>query len=302
MLTLICVNTCTAQTPKWDGQTVRDVPYKQVADRPLLMDLYLPEERRSDKSPVIYYVHGGGWAAGNKKKFGSTLMLPVFRQLAEHGFVCVSVSYRLCRKGQGVRMRDCVTDVKDGLRFLKRHAERYAIDPNRVVVFGDSAGGQLAQMPAYAAPEDFAGDPDLAATTIRPCAGISWYGPSDFTDVALFETGLSDRKPDRFGNRITGDEGGYQTNPKAFEEMSPYYWIQKDSPPMLLLQGDADATIPLAHAIHLKEKANRIGANVEMMIVKNAGHNWRRAGGAPTPSVPEIQRITSEYALRQVSP
>lgn len=89
----------------------------------------------------------------------------------------------------------------------------------------------------------------------------------------------------------------------AFEEMSPYFyfWIKKDSPPLLMMQGDTDATIPLPHAIHLKEKADRIGADVEMIIVKNAGHNWRKAGGDPEPGVKEIKGITAEYALRQES-
>ena len=53
----------------WQGQSFRDVTYKQVGERKLLMDIYLPDDHKSDKAPVIYYVHGGGWAAGNKEKF-----------------------------------------------------------------------------------------------------------------------------------------------------------------------------------------------------------------------------------------
>lgn len=285
----------------WNGKSFRDVTYKQVGERKLLMDIYMPDDHKFDKAPVIYYVHGGGWAAGNKEKFGNALMLPVFRQLSENGFVCVSISYRLCKKGKNVLMRDCVTDAMDGLRFLKKHSERYGIDPDCIVVFGDSAGGQLAQMLTYASPDSFAGDQDLAAIDVQPRAGISWYGPSDFTDVNLFKTNLSDKNPDRFGERISGDGDGYKKNPKAFEEMSPYHWIKKDSPPMLVLQGDTDATIPLPHAIHLKEKADHVGADVEMIIVKNAGHNWRKAGGDPVPGLEEIQRITAEYAIQQVA-
>ena len=110
------------------------------------------------------------------------------------------------------------------------------------------------------------------------------------------------KNPDRFGERIAGTAVSYADNPKAFEEMSPEYWLNKENPPLLLLQGDRDATIPLAHATHLKRKADRIGARVEMHIVKNAVHNWRAAGGTPTPSVEEIQRITAEFALQCVIP
>ncbi|MGB7326132.1 MAG: alpha/beta hydrolase [Rubripirellula sp.] len=286
---------------EWNGKSFRDVIYKQVGSRRLLMDIYQPKTSKFDKAPVIYYVHGGGWAAGSKAGFGSRLMLPVFEQLAENGFVCVAVQYRLCKKGSGVLMRDCVTDAMDGLRYLKKNAAQYSIDPNRIVVFGDSAGGQLAQMLTVAEPDGFTGDQSLAEIKVQPLAGISWYGPSDFTDVSLFKTELSDKNPDRFGERISGNQGGYQENAKAYEEMSPYYWIKQDSPPLLMLQGDTDATIPLPHAPHLKKKADSIGADVEMIIVKNSGHNWRRAGGDPEPELAEIQRITAEYALRQIT-
>ena len=284
----------------WSGETFPDVTYKQVDGRKIKMDIYMPPASKSEAAPVLYYVHGGGWAAGSKAKFGLPLMLPVFQQVAEKGFACVSINYRLSKKISGVLMRDCLTDAMDGMRFLKKHAERYGIDPDRIVVWGDSAGGQLAQMLTLADPDDFIGDVSLAGITVHPIAGMSWYGPTDFTDVDLFKTDIEDRNPDRFSARITGTEGGYAEYPKAYEEMSPYYWIKKDSPPLLLVQGDTDATIPLAHAPHLKEKADKIGADVTMVIVENAGHNWRKAGGDPNPDLQEIQRLTAEYAVRRV--
>ncbi|MEP2775912.1 MAG: alpha/beta hydrolase [Luteolibacter sp.] len=285
----------------WEGESFLNVIYKQVDGRQIRMDIYLPPGEKSEAAaPVIYYVHGGGWAAGSKAKGGLPLMLPVFRQLAEKGFVCVSIDYRLYKPGNGVLMRDCVTDAVDGLRFLKKEAKQYGIDPDKIVVWGDSAGGQLAQMLALADPKTFPGDESLAEFDVQPIAGISWYGPTDFTDTKLFKVDSSDKEPDRFGSRITGTEGGYAENPKAYEEMSPYFWISKQSPPMLLIQGDKDTTIPLAHAPHLKEKADKIGADVTMMIVKNAGHNWRKVGGEIEPSLEEIQRITADFASRHI--
>ena len=156
-------------------------------------------------------------------------------------------------------------------------------------------------MLAYADHDQFPGDETLLGNDVQPIAGISWYGPSDFTDVKLFETDFSDKNADRFGARIAGSDSNYAKNPQAFEEMSPTSWIKKDSPPMLVMQGNRDSTIPLAHATHLKEKADEIGADVEMVIVKNAGHNWRKAGGDPEPGKEEIQRMTAEYALQQIA-
>ena len=309
-LTLVCAVAaaclCTATEAAsdgevaWTGDTILDVTYKQVGQQQLKLDIYMPPAGRSNAAPVLYYVHGGGWAAGSKAKGGLRLMVPVFRQVAEKGFVCVSINYRLCKKNSSIRMRDCVTDAMDGLRFLNKHAERYGLDPERVVVWGDSAGGQLAQMLALADHDAFPGDPTLGDSNLRPIAGMSWYGPTDFTDVDLFRTDLSDKKPDRFGVRITGSTRGLMENPKAFEEMSPYHWIDKDSPPLLLLQGDTDTTIPLAHATHLKNKADQVGADVTMIVVENSGHNWRGVGGEPKPNLKEIQRTTAEFAVRQI--
>ncbi|WP_372798663.1 alpha/beta hydrolase fold domain-containing protein [Pontiella sp.] len=304
LITLLCggvaFGAATESKVDWAGETLLDVTYKQVGKRPLKLDIYLPPSGKPEKAPLLYYVHGGGWAAGSKDKGGLPLMRPVFEQVAEKGWVCVSIDYRLCRKNSGVLMRDCVVDAMDGLRFLKRHAQQYGIDPDRIVVWGDSAGGQLAQMLTLADPKLFPGDEALAGFDVVPKAGISWYGPTDFTDLNLFKTDLSDKNPDRFGFRITGRDGGFEMFPEEYKAMSPYYWIKKESPPLLLLQGDTDSTIPFAHAPHLKNKADQIGADVEMVIVKNAGHNWRKAGGSPEPGVDEIQRITAAYAVRQM--
>jgi acetyl esterase/lipase len=284
----------------WPGKSFLDVTYKQVKGHDIKLDIYMPTGEKTEAAPLIYYVHGGGWTVGGKDKGGLPLMLPVFKRLAEKGFVCVSIDYRLYKKNNGVIIRDCFTDAVDGLRFLKKHAGRYGIDPERVVVWGDSAGGQLAQMLTYADPAAFPGDESLAGYDVHPTAGMSWYGPTDFTDVDLFKTDLSDKDPDRFGFRLTGQEGGYAKFPEAYKEMSPYFCIRKESPPLLLLQGDADATIPFVHATHLKNKADKIGADVTMIVVKNAGHNWRRAGGAINPSLEDIQRMTADFALKQI--
>lgn len=284
----------------WAGESLRDIVYKQVGATELHLDVFMPPVKKFDSAPVIYFVHGGGWAAGSKDKFSSRLFLPVFEKLAEAGFVGVAVQYRLARKGRGVLMRDCVTDAMDGLRYLRQNAVRLGIDPERVVVFGDSAGGQLIQMLNLAGPDGFQGDENLASFGVQPIGALSWYGPTDFTDSKLFETDFSDKNPDRFGERIVGEGKSYVDYPEAFEEMSPYYWIRPDSPPMLLIQGNHDSTIPLAHAVHLQEKADRIGAKVDTIIVKNSGHNWRAAGGEPSPSLAEIQRITWAYALKLI--
>ena len=287
-------------TVAWKGKSFLNVSYKNVGSHQILMDIYMPQTKKFKASPLLYYVHGGGWAAGSKDKRGLPLMRPVFELLSKEGFICVSINYRLYNKKNGVLIQDCVTDAMDGLRFLKKNKDLYGIAPNKVIVWGDSAGGQIAQMLTYADYDMFVGDKSLSSYKVKPIAGISWYGPSDFTDVELFKSSYSDKEPNRFGSRITGTNEAYSENKKAYEKVSPYYWIKKDSPPLLLIHGDSDPTIPYHHAEHLKKKADSIKANVTLVTVKNSAHNWKKSGGNINPSLSEIQKVTAEFALKQI--
>lgn len=200
----------------------------------------------------------------------------------------VSVDYRLCNKGGTVAMRDCVIDSKDALRYLAKNAEALGVDPERFYVMGDSAGGQIAQMLLLSSPASLVGDPQLAEASYRIIAGVSWYGPCDFEDPNLFN---HDDRPDfrdRFGARIVITEVSAEEKLKLYREMSPVQYLSKDSPPLLMIQGDKDTTIPVKHAYYMKEKAEAASAPVEIMIIKNAGHNWRKVGTDIEPTADDI--------------
>jgi len=104
MLVLITGSVCCVAevTPAakvaWTGETFLDVTYKQVNGRQIKMYIYMPPDSRSAAAPVLYYVHGRGWAAGSKAKGGLPLMQPVLRLVAEKGFVCVSINYGFCQE------------------------------------------------------------------------------------------------------------------------------------------------------------------------------------------------------------
>ena len=143
---------------------------------------------------------------------------------------------------------------------------------------GDSAGGHIAQMLLLSSPESLPGDPTLAEVTYRMVAGVSWYGPCDFEKTDLFN---HDDRPDfrdRFGPRILGSDSGPQDKLTRYREMSPINYLTPTSPPLLMIQGDKDTTIPVKHAYYMQERAKAVQAPVEILIVKNSGHNWRSVG------------------------
>ena len=165
-------------------------------------------------------------------------------------------------------------------------------------VLGDSAGGQIAQMLTLADPNDFKGDEQLYGNPYNVIAGVSWYGPSDFTIKELFVTEDPTKEADRFSSRITKTESDSTKITAMYKEMSPIFYLTKNSPPLFMMAADNDTTIPVGHATHMKAQADRIGAHVDLFIVKQAGHNWRKAGGEIIPPLEDITKQTVDFFLK----
>ena len=280
---------------KTTGEQKRDLVYKKVGRRQLQLDLYYPTANKGESSPVIIYTHGGGWAAGSRAGVAKGLFAPVFTELLAEGFCVASVDYRLYNKSGKVAMRDCVIDSKDAVRYLAKNAQELGLDANRFYVMGDSAGGQIAQMLLLTPPEDLAGDAELADAEYEILAGVSWYGPCDFEDMNLFNYDDRPDFKDRFGARIVVSEVTPEKKLALYREMSPINYLKKDSPPLLMIQGDSDTTIPVKHAYYMQKKAEELEAPVEILIVKNAGHNWRKVGADIDPSRAEIEAKTVRF-------
>ncbi|GHC46838.1 alpha/beta hydrolase [Roseibacillus persicicus] len=282
------------------GERKLDLVYKKVLQKQLALDLYYPIANRESSSPVVIYTHGGGWAAGSKLNISRGVHSKVALKLLEAGFCVASVDYRLCKKGTGVMMRDCVIDSKDAVRYLANHAESLGLDPQRFFAFGDSAGGQIAQMILLTDSGALPGDPQLVEATYRMVAGVSFYGPCDFEKEELFN---HDDRPDfrdRFGPRILGSQTDPADKLRLYREMSPVRYLEKDSAPLLMIQGDQDTTIPVKHARYMKEKADEVQAPVEVLIIENAGHNWRRVNAPIKPTTEQIVEQTVQFFTRQL--
>lgn len=241
-----------------DGERQLEVVYKAVGRKELKLDLYYPTAKRSGKCPVVVFTHGGGWAAGSRYKAASGSFALVFQRLIKEGFAVAPVTYRLAKKDSGVAMRDCVIDCKDAIRYLAKNSDSLGIDPTRICVMGDSAGGHIAQMLLLASAEQLPGDKDLASSTYRMLAGVSWYDPCDFEKTDLFNHDDRADFRDRFGPRILGSDcessdNGPSDKLKRYREISPINYLSKDSPPLLMIQGNKDTTIPVKRAHHMKQ-------------------------------------------------
>ena len=281
--------------------TTLDVTYKTTDQGPLRLDLHRPSQPPPDSGyPLVVFTHGGGWSAGNKTIGERGARYEGVRALTSHGFCVASVDYRLCTKDGQITIRDCVTDSKDALRYLAKNAKEYSVDPDRVFTFGDSAGGHLAQMLLLSPPNSFPGDPALADAKFRLIAGVSWYGPCDFEKTDLFNAPGQTGVRDRFGARIIRQGADEQSRLAAYREVSPVTYLQPTSPPLLMIQGDKDPTIPVHHARYMQERAAAVQAPVDVLIVENSAHNWKETGGTLRPALDEIAQKTAAFMTQHL--
>ncbi|WP_136077918.1 alpha/beta hydrolase [Pontiella desulfatans] len=279
------------------GKQLRNVRFKRTETEDVYLDFYYPDVDESNGKPVVIYTHGGGWAAGSRHGAGNASFNVVHGALLKKGFCVVSVGYRLVKKDGETAMRDCVIDAKDALCFISAYRKELGIDPMRIYTFGDSAGGHLSQMVLLSPPDSLKGDPELAKYPYKTVAGVSWYGPCDFEKTDLFNHDDRENFRDRFGPRILKPDTKPEDKLALYREMGPVNYLTKESPPLLMIQGDKDTTIPVKHAYHMQEKAKAVGAPVEILIVKNAGHNWRMVDAEIDPSRNQIIDRTVRFLV-----
>ncbi|MEO2198421.1 MAG: alpha/beta hydrolase, partial [bacterium] len=214
-------------------RVVPNVTYGVANNRENKVDLYLP--RGVDgPTPVLMYIHGGGWVGGSKES--SVLRLLPW---LEKGWAVVNVQYRL---GAVSLAPAAVEDCLCALRWVIRNAEEYDIDPDRIVVTGNSAGGHLAlttgMIPASAGLDrQCPGNEELSVAAI-----INWYG---ITDVADLLDG-----PNMKTYAVTW-MGSLPNRLAIADRVSPLTYVRAGLPPVLSIHGDADPTVPYQHGVRL---------------------------------------------------
>jgi acetyl esterase/lipase len=156
--------------PSWE----RDIPFWTIPDteRPLLCDIWRPGNGNVSGLAFIYS-HGGAWFLGDK----DDRTRPFFHHLVAQGHTAMDVAYRLCPE---VDIYGMIGDIKRAIAWMKANASRYGVNPDKVVMGGGSAGGQLALLAGYA-PQHLELTPeDVKSADLSVCGIISYYGPKDF--------------------------------------------------------------------------------------------------------------------------
>lgn len=275
-------------------KTEQNIVYKTVNGESLDLILFLPKRESPGKTPVMLYTHEGGWGGGDKFKVFRPPFLNTLRILLDSGIACATIEYRLTRVGKSTAV-DSVTDCKDAARFLVRYAPRYGLDPNRMGVWGGSAGGHLALMTGLADNGLFPGAETLLAANPQFRCIASYYPAVSFLEPVLAK-GTNFEKPARIVPLIGGS---LERKRDVAALISPTEHVRKDSPPVLVLHGDRDATVPITHAHYFMKIATERGADAELLIVKGGGHGF--SGKNISPSMPEISRIAADFMISNLA-
>ena len=253
--------------------------------RPVELDLWLPPAGGTEPMPAVIFIHGGAWQIGSRQSVGPAfagLTPGPLERVAAAGIAVASVDYRLSAEATWPAP---LHDVKAALRWLRYRAPDIGIDPKRIAVWGESAGGHLAEVLGLTENiSELDGVVGFAGPTTDVAAVVAWYAPSDVAAVA-------------------GDAGGDPANPQSKEALmlgavpterpdlaaqaSPLTHVHADAPPFLLLHGRDDHLIACVQSERLQRKLSEAGVRVELHEYPGADHAWM---GTPDIAVDALER------------
>lgn len=249
-------------------RVIRDVPYVLHARRSQMLDVYEPDVAASHVTgsarPLIIWIHGGGWYSGDKSAPPGMALLP-------RGYVVASINYRLSSEALFPAQ---IFDCKAAIRFLRANAREFNIDPSRIGVWGDSAGGQLAALLGTTnGRAEYEGSEGTLGVSSSVQAVCDWFGPSDFLQAA--DVRLTSQ---RSVNLLFGGKVSAHTAAAMFA--SPAEQVGR-APlvPFLIMHGELDSMVPAHQSQILYQKLQLAGAPAKLVILPNSGHGngWFRS-------------------------
>lgn len=273
-----------------------DLTYQILSGfRPGKLDLYLPPKSFAGPRPVIVFIHGGGWVGGGNRLSGAFANWPeVLAAISRRGYVVAAVTYRFSGEAP---VPAAIQDVKAAIRWLRTNAGKYRIDTQRFATFGGSAGGQLAALAATSCHVDAlepltASGPGNATVEQQTAGGAAPVPVSDCVQAAVSWYGIFDFKtmPHRPAERAyLGCNDGPCTD-EQYRRASAVAYLGKETPPMLVIAGAEDKTVPPQQTRDFYAAAKTLGLKTDMMIIPGVDHSFIGL-------TPEATRNASRAAL-----
>jgi len=236
-----------AEITKLDLKGASAEVYKHASGDDLYLYIFTPEghDPATDSRPAVVFFFGGGWNSGTPTQFEQHS-----RYLASRGMIGVVADYRV-KSRQQTGPKECVQDGKSAVRYLRTHAKRLGIDPDRLAAGGGSAGGHV-------------------ATASGMIDGLE--EPGEATEVSSKPNALALFNP-VYNN---GPEDGWANDrvKDYWREISPAHNITEDDPPAIVFLGSNDKLIPVSIAEKFDADMKAAGVKSELHIYEGQGHGF----------------------------
>lgn len=246
-----------------DAEIHADVVYGHKMGMALTFDAIEPAEQNG--AAVLFMVSGGWisrWSDPQRIVSGERRGgMGAIGELLDQGYTVFMV-----RHGSSplFKVPEAVADVRRAVRYIRLNADDFGIDPDRMGVFGGSAGGHLSLMLGNASDE---GNPDsndeVEQTDNRVAAVVAYFPPVDLQGIA----GPNDRFP------------ALDFDPEKAAGISPLLFVSEDDPPTLLVHGDADQLVPLSNSEQIKAAFDEAEVTSKLIVIEGAAHGFRGEDG-----------------------
>lgn len=269
-------------------RAMETLPYCTVENKTLTMNAFIPAGTNKP-APVMVDIHGGWFVGG-----GPETNIPDF--LRRRGVAFFSINYRLGDEGG---FPQCIRDCRNAVRFIRKNATKFNIDPNRIAVTGGSAGGHLSLMVAMT-PERFQDGgptPGLEGVSAKVCGAFSYIPPTDFVvfwnqgpnDVVVTPDGTKTFRP--WNDAVPNDARPHlrrlfhgatpetKQGKALYMRMSPAGYVRKNLPPLLICDGEKDPIVPGTEGKTLHERLLAVGADSSYWLSIGRGHEFPSGPG-----------------------
>jgi alpha-L-fucosidase 2 len=265
-----------------------DIEFVAIGDVKLALDAYVPKHGRGP-FPCIVWVHGGGFVSGDKKDFPRQLLDPI----CDAGFAMIALNYRLAPQ---YPFPACVDDVENGIAYLKTHAKEFKVNPDKLVVMGESAGGLIVSVVGgRAKPEN------------RVAGVISLFGEHELVTRVQENPCIMDGRaePIPAGGCLSPGLKALLNVTAATPDTMPIIraasavtYVRKDMPPYLLIHGTREFYVPYEQAVSMHDQMQRAGADCTLISILGGSHGT--GGWEKLPQAKEYKEQTIAWLKKKL--
>jgi acetyl esterase/lipase len=246
-----------------------NVPYINRTGKELSLQIIIPhkgKDGKRDKCPTIIFIQGSAW---RKQSIYSSLNKLI--RMAERGYVVAIVEYR---PSDEAIFPAQIEDAKTAFKFMKMNSEKYYVDTDNMIFWGDSSGGHTALMSGITC-NDYPIAEDYEGQEINPKCIIDWYGPTEIYEMSCYPSTCEHDSPDCPEGMLIGGLR-VSENKELAEKTNPTNYLSKEkpTPPILIMHGGSDALVHFNQSCRLYSKLRELKKEVEFVKLINANHGF----------------------------